>query len=221
MVQIKIGSQNLVIPMFQKAKTSAWIVLTCALHIYASHGPENMISLNEVSVELLKDHLELAGDCSKIWYDVLGKKHYPEYEPIRDKHTQFVKEHANDTELPLMLVAIVNYKPIGMCALRKTCYPRSGVVPWADGHPEITPWLAGFVVAEAYQNKGVGTKLAKEVLKHARDKLGFDTAYVLPESPEIATTYTRKGCVKIADVTRDGEKTSVMKVDIANQLESD
>ena len=193
----------------------AWIAVMCVSHIHTADKLQRKIDPDEVSIELLKDHSEWAGDCSKIWYEVLGKNKYPDYEAIKKEHTQFIQEHANDTELPLMLVAILksNGKLIGMCALRKTCYPRKGVVPWADEHPEITPWLAGFAVDEAYQGTEVGIKIVKEILKYARDKLGFDEAYLLPESSEIAETYTRRGAVKVADVTRDGKEASVMKID--------
>lgn len=173
-----------------------------------------------ISITLLTDKPELIAACSQLWYENLGCKHYPNYEIIKDKHTDFIKSHAYDDVLPIMFLALFDGEVIGTCALRKTAYPRMGVAPWADEHPEATPWLSGAVVAERFQEQGIGTKLALAILEYAKTTLHINTMYCLPGNEELAQKYMQKGCTKIGETMLDGKQCMpILTINVAHMLQ--
>ncbi len=193
------------------------LLLVSAFQLYAA-DPYRSVSI--VPLKYLPD--QTASECSQVWYDTLGKQKYDDYNAIKKDHIAFIKEHKNDTDPPIMFVALLKTKPIGMCALRKTAYPKEGRVPWADENEDITPWLTGFCVAQEHQRKGVGTKLAVCALTHAKNMLELETAYLLSEDDHITELYEKqKGCKRLKEVTCDGKPAHVFKVDILKALESD
>lgn len=197
----------------------AWIALMCVWHIYAAEESQHKIDLNDVSIKLLKGHPEYIEDLVRMWYEAAGKNYYTDYDEAKSDYTAILENQMNDQKLPLAFVAIFHQKPIGLCALRDVCVPEKSAVPWNDDHPEIKPWLA-LSIACAYQKQGIGTMLAKKVLRYAHDNFGFKKAYVIPANSKTQELYTRKGCIKIADTTYEGEPVVIMEVNILNHLKS-
>lgn len=194
------------------------LLLISVFQLYAA-DPYHYVSI--VPLKYLSD--QVASECSQIWFDTLGNQKHDNYNEIKEDHIAFLKKHKNDTKPPIMFVALLKTKPIGMCAIRKTAYPRKGAVLWADEHEEdVAPWLAGFCVAKEHQSKEVATKLATFALTHARDTLQLETLYFLSEDAQMTKLYEKqKGCEQIQEVICDGKPAQVFKVDILKALESD
>lgn len=182
----------------------------CIAQLQAAETTKN-VDLNQVSVELLKDHPEHIETLVKIWHEAVGKVRHPDFEKVKDAYNKVLTDQMNNDQLPLALVALLDSKPIGVCALRDACIPRKGACVWSDENPDKKPWLALFVATE-YQKQEVGTKLIKQVFAYAQEKFGFSEAYFMPENEEAEKLYTRKGAEKIADTMRDGKPAVIMKI---------
>ena len=70
-----------------------------------------------------------------MWHEVVGKKSYPNFDDVKEGYTNLLKSQMQGDELPLALIALLRRQPIGLCALRPTCIPKVGVVPWSDENP--------------------------------------------------------------------------------------
>jgi GNAT superfamily N-acetyltransferase len=179
--------------------------------------PRN-VDLSQVTIELQNDHPELIDTLCKMWHDVSGKKAFPDFSAIKDTYTNDVlKPQMHSDELPLALIAFLHGEPIGLCALRPTCIPKVGAVPWSDEHPEKKPWFAIFVAA-ACQKQGVGKLLLRETMRYAQTKFGFDRAYVVPDDAELEALYIKKGCTKIADTTLRDKPAPVLEIEFKKLL---
>lgn len=190
------------------------LVSVCITSLYAADtdtATPTTVDLKQVSVELLKDHPEHVDTLCKMWHDVLGKKNYPDFAAIKDIYTGILRNQMRSDELPLALIALLHGKPIGLCALRPTCIPKVGFVPWSDANPDKKPWFAIFVAA-ACQKQGVGKHLLQETMRYAQSKFGFDRAYVVPDDAELEALYIKKGCTKIAETTLRGEPAPVLQI---------
>lgn len=197
------------------------LVSICITSLYAANtdtATPTTVDLKQVSVELLKDHPEHIDTLCKMWHDVLGKKNYPDFDAIKDTYTNDVlKNQLRSDELPLALIALLHGKPIGLCALRPTCIPKVGAVPWSDEHPDKKPWFAIFVAA-ACQQQGVGKHLLQETMRYAQTKFGFDRAFVVPDDAELEALYIKKGCTKIADTTLRDKPAPVLEIEFNKLL---
>lgn len=195
-------------------------LLLCGSLVYAADTATQVqagFDLDRVSIALLKDHPEHVDALCKMWHTVVGHKSHPNFEDVKEPYTQLLKNQMKHDELPLALIALLDGEPIGLCALRDTCIPRPGAVPWSDENPDKKPWFAIFV-ASAYQKCRVGTKLLQATVRHAQSTFGFDRAYAIPENKEIEQLYLRKGCVKIADTIRRGERVSVLEIAFSDMV---
>lgn len=191
------------------------LISMCVTSIYAADETQGGFDLAKVSVELLKDHPGHIDVLCKMWHESGGYKSYPNFDEVREGYTNLLKNQMRSDELPLALIALFQGEPIGLCALRPTCIPRAGAVPWSDDNPDKKPWLAIYVAA-ALQKRGVGKKLVQETVRYAHTKFGFDRAYVVPENDEVEALYRRKGCVKIADTTLRGKPAPVLEIEFKN-----
>lgn len=63
-----------------------------------------------------------------------------------------------------------------------------------DSYPEISPWLANFIVSPEFRGQGVGRALYEEVIRAAFGKLGLEGIYLYTENPQ---PYESKGWQKI------------------------
>ena len=191
------------------------VMLLCSLLMHSAAQEKlscKPFAPDVVSIKLLKDYPHHVDALCAMWHDVLGKKTYPDFAQVKEPYTQLLRSQMQDDKLPLALIALINEEPIGLCAVRPTCIPRAGAVPWSDEHPEAQPWLAIFVAA-AYQKKGVGAKLVTAAMHYAQ-QLGFECVYAVPENKDLEALYIRKGCTKIADTTLRGTPASVLRMEL-------
>lgn len=73
---------------------------------------------------------------------------------------------------------------------------------------DVSPWLAGLIVAEAYRGHGLGSKLVRAVEKHAQSK-GCDELYLYTDSAE--ALYSKLGWAVVERTVVDGEPLVLMK----------
>lgn len=167
----------------------------------------------EITISPIENEPKLLESLGSLWYEGMGKNHYPDFSTIKERYIQFLASHVGTDTFPLMLVAFLEKQPIGMCALRISAMPRKDACPWSDKHPKATPWLAGLVVAEKFRKRGVGTALIDQCLAQSK-RMGHTTVYLLPEDKEVEAIYYKKKWCKIAETTSDGKETAVLSFDI-------
>jgi predicted N-acetyltransferase YhbS len=82
--------------------------------------------------------------------------------------------------LPACLVATCSATPIGVVNL----------IEYDDPNPRIgRPWIAGLVIKAEWRRQGIGTRLVRAALDHAR-RLGETEAFLATDSPAF---YARLG----------------------------
>jgi len=77
--------------------------------------------------------------------------------------------HLQYTTLPLAMAAHDNSMVLGTAALRRHDLP---------GREDLTPWLGGVFVGEAYRNRGVGRALCAAIETTARCVFQISTLYL-------------------------------------------
>ena len=198
----------------------ALLMSLCMPTIYAADSQseaQSSFDIGSIAIELLQQHPEHIDTLCKMWHETGGYKGYPNFEDVKAPYTKVLEDQMKADELPLALIALSEGKPIGLCALRPSCIPRAGAVPWSDENPDKKPWFAIFV-ATAYQKSGVGTKLFLATARYAQNKFGYTKAFVVPEDEGVEALYMRKGCIKIADTTLRGKPAPVLEIDFSNAI---
>ncbi|HTV70295.1 MAG TPA: GNAT family N-acetyltransferase [Rhizobiaceae bacterium] len=72
---------------------------------------------------------------------------------------------------------------------------------------ELTPWLAGLVVAPAFRRRGIGAQLVEAVEKHAR-RVGCSELYLYTD--EVEPFYAKLGWETADRFTTNGEPSVLM-----------
>lgn len=157
------------------------------------------IHLNDINIELLKNHAELLPDVAQIGYEYIGKIWVPgmQLEHAIERYIQ----HLNDSILPLTMVALYNKELIGICSLREN-----------DGiRPDLTPWLGSLVVIPEYQKLGVG-KMLIDAIKQKAKIFGFTELFLFAfDAAGTATYYNNIGWKIIGDDNFKNNKVIVME----------
>lgn len=153
-----------------------------------------------IKIELLKNHPEAIPAISRIWHEVLGKVWMPEIgiEEIESGYYDELNE-----QLPLAYIALDDQTAVGTCSLQ-----LSGGI-----RPSLKPWLGDLVVAQNYQNQGVGKMLIDAALKKAK-MLGFKKLYLFTFDPTVSEYYIHIGWKKIGMDEFNSKPVTVMELDI-------
>lgn len=136
--------------------------------------------MNEVEIDLLKNHPETIDRLAEIWKSSLGKNSATSLEYVKTK----LQTHLNSNLLPLTFVALKQQEPIGMCSLLS----NDGILK------ELSPWLAALVVDKNYQTLGIGSQLIKKTLEKAKE-LHFDKVYLFCDNHKLEEYYKKFGFV--------------------------
>jgi N-acetylglutamate synthase-like GNAT family acetyltransferase len=76
-----------------------------------------------------------------------------------------------------------------------------------DTHPQFTPWLAGVFVALAHRRCGVGSALAKHVVREAAVR-GYSTVYLF--TPSAQDFFSRLGWSIVEHTRYRGTDVTIM-----------
>ena len=153
----------------------------------------------ELKIDYLKHHIEAIPELASIWYQVLGSIWSPD--TSLEKVIKRFEEHLNDQQLPLTLVAFLDYKPIGMCSLRVN-----------DGiREDLSPWLGSLVVHPEYQRQGIAVKLI-DAIKQKAKLLNFKELFLFTFDPTLPEYYAKLGWIDIGIDNFQNKKVTLMKV---------
>ena len=139
--------------------------------------------MDNIKIDILKNHPKAIPTLSKIWHEVLGKIWMPEV-GIDEVESLFYEELNRD--MPLTFVALDGEIPVGSCTLHST----------DDVRPDFGPWIESLVVDAAHQNKGIGKMLLDFTVAKARE-LGFKSIYLFAFDPSLTQYYSRFGWEEI------------------------
>lgn len=119
-----------------------------------------------VKISLLADHPE--------FIETLAPWVYEHWRPILIEDTlesriAKLQSHLSHHHLPIALVAHDGEKVFGTAALRLHDLP---------GKEELSPWLGGVYVAQAFRRRGIGASLCAEIENVAREQFKITTLYL-------------------------------------------
>ena len=154
----------------------------------------------EVTVEYLADHPELADELAKwSWAD------WRVYIEARgrglDDARRSYRERAQIDALPLALVAFADGKLIGTVSL---------MVHDLATRPEITPWLASLFVLPERRRRGVASLLIERAVAEAR-RLKLPTLFLWTSSAE--ALYLKLGWRIVERTEYCGKSIVIMKIE--------
>jgi len=124
-----------------------------------------------MDIELLADRPEFIPQ--------LADWHFREWGYLRPSDSvanrvQLLRERSGRTELPITFVASSGAELLGSAML---------IHREMDTHPQFTPWLAGVFVAPAHRRHGIGSALARYVVREAAAR-GYHTVYLFTPSAQ-------------------------------------
>lgn len=90
-------------------------------------------------------------------------------EETLESRIEKLKAHLNREELPIAFVAHSGSEVYGTAALRVHDLP---------GREDLTPWLGGVFVGEAFRGKGIGTRLCAAVEEKAKSMFSGRPLYL-------------------------------------------
>jgi GNAT superfamily N-acetyltransferase len=127
-------------------------------------------------IDYLADHEELIPLVARWSFEEWSYLH-PE-KPLEDITKSF-SQRTNRNRLPICLVAFEDEKPVGMASLKPTDLPA---------RRDLSPWLAGVYVLEAFRGRGIGSELVRKVECKAWG-LGYEKLYLF--TPDAEEFYKR------------------------------
>lgn len=102
-------------------------------------------------------------------------------------------------DLEVGLVAEVDGKPVGSCLL-----VREEIDPLHD----LSPWLAGLIVAESHRGQGLGRVLVEAIEQHAK-AVGCKDIYLYTDAAE--ALYAKLGWIVVERMLVDSEPLVLMQ----------
>ena len=109
-----------------------------------------------------------------------------------------IASRTNRLSIPATLIAIENSLLLGSICL---------VENDMDIRADLTPWVAGLLVAPEHRNHGVGSELMKQAMSFAADA-GIETLYLYTSTAE--SLYLKLGWSLIDSAFYEGEDVSIM-----------
>ena len=100
---------------------------------------------------------------------------------------------ADESTLPVGVIAFDGRTPVGMAALKAQSLP---------GHVHLTPWAAAGLVVPARRGQGIGAQLLDALVERAR---GLGHAQIFCATATAASLLRRGGWVQRERVTHEGE----------------
>ena len=151
-----------------------------------------------MTIDKLKNFPEAIPTLANIFYEVLGKKYFPDYsiEEIQAWYDDWLNE-----TIPLAYVALVDGEPVGSCSLQLY-----------DGiRKDLGPWLGDLTIDARYQRQGIGKRLIEAVKQHAK-KCHFDHLYLFTFDAKLQSYYEKLGWRLIGEDRYDGHPVIVMSI---------
>lgn len=156
---------------------------------------------NEIEIKFLTECKEQIPDLAILWYEQISKHWAPNASIERAKEN--LLKHANQNQMPLTLVALLNGKAVGMASLREN-----------DGiRPDLTPWLGSLVVDPSYRQQKIGEQLINAIKQQALN-FGYRKLYLLAFDSTIPNWYAKLGWEQIGDDQLFGHTVAVMDTEL-------
>jgi GNAT superfamily N-acetyltransferase len=155
----------------------------------------------EVAIDYLANHPWCAAELAEYFYD-----HWREIYQRRGVTVTAVRkaieERTNVGSLPLAIVALHNGQAVGTATIK---------LQDLDCRPQLTPWLAGVMVAPAFRRQGVATALIERIVEEAR-RLGLPRLYLW--TPASEQMYARRGWSRLERLQYFDSEITIMDRDL-------
>ncbi len=150
-------------------------------------------------IRLLKDCPEYAAVLAYWSYNLWYRTRPIDYNTIIAAYRQ----RANDSSIPLSLVAVEEGMPVGMATLKENDL-------WS--RKDLNPWLASLYVVPEFRRRGLAGALIDSVIAKARE-LCLERVYLFlghGEEMDLAAFYGRRGWCYLEDAhDNDGNPTKI------------
>lgn len=152
-----------------------------------------------IEIKLLAECKNHIPYLAKLWYEQISKQWVPNSSIERAE--QNLIKHANYSQLPMTLVALLNNQPVGMASLREN-----------DGiQPNRAPWLGSLVVDPDHRQQKIGEKLI-DAIKQQAIRLGHERLYLLAFDKTIPNWYAALGWKSVGTDQLFGHPVAVMDI---------
>jgi GNAT superfamily N-acetyltransferase len=149
---------------------------------------------SKLRIEYLSDHTEVLPTL-KAWFEDEWATYYGP--GGRGDAQRDLTEYANDTGLPVGMVAVLNNEVCGVAALKSESIST---------HSHLGPWVAAAMVERTHRGKGIGTELIRALEKEAKRR-GYRQIYC---GTSTAThLLERRGWQLMEQVAYDGDNVSI------------
>jgi GNAT superfamily N-acetyltransferase len=146
-------------------------------------------------IDFLANHLDLIPDLAKLHFEEWS---YLRPEESLEGRTQRLRDSCART-IPTVFIALSNDDELFGSAM----LVRNDLL----SYPQLTPWLAGVYVKDAYRGRGIAKALTERVIIQAKSQ-GFNELFLY--SPDSESLYERLGWSVIERHLYNGTEVSVM-----------
>ena len=153
-----------------------------------------------MKIDYLKNYADLIPLIAKWHFDQWGPSTIEPQKTVEWRMAD-LKEHVNQSTLPITFVAFSESVPVGSASL--TIYDL-------QIRQNLSPWLSTVFVLPEHRNKGIGSALSKHVVEKAR-ALNFPRLYLF--TPDQVNFYSRLGWKIFEEVVTHGHEYTIMNIE--------
>lgn len=158
----------------------------------------------EYQISLLADNPEHAAGVAERTYQLLGRLISEDTGMSASEFSDIIRSRAVNDSVPLTLIALAGDKLVGTVSLKQD---------EATTAANLSPWIGGLLVDEAWRAKGLGTVLLTEA-EFTAARLGYSWLYLSCE-PDVEHFYERQGWTLMQRTLSCGDEVALMKKRLA------
>jgi GNAT superfamily N-acetyltransferase len=158
----------------------------------------------EYHIRPLADHPEHAAGVAERTYRLWGRLICEDTGMSASEFTEVIRGRAVNDSVPLTLIALAGDKLVGTVSLKQD---------EASTAANLSPWIGGLLVDEAWRAKGVGAALLAEAELTAA-RLGYSWLYLSCE-PDVEHFYKYLGWALMRRTLSCGDEVALMKKRLA------
>lgn len=148
-----------------------------------------------MKIDFLGKHLDLLPELAKLHFDEW--KHLSPDKTLEDRVVK-LRQMAESTDVPFMVVATENNQLIGSSAL---------VIEDMKTRKDLSPWLASVFVKPQFRKNGIATTLVRHIENEAT-KRGIRELFLYTEHAR--TLYTKLGWTELEQCQYQGVQVAIM-----------
>ena len=167
----------------------------------AAERPVRLGSNKLVNIDFLGQHLNVLPELAKLHFDEW--RHLSPDKTLEDRFLK-LRETAQSSDVPFIVVAIDNEQLIGSAAL---------VNEDMRTRKDLSPWLASVFVKPGFRRNGIATSLVRHIEDKAKER-GIKKLYLFTEHAR--TLYSKLGWYDVEECEYHGVSVAIMSKELAD-----